>query len=374
MRNTKIAIIGGGVSGLYAAWLLQQHGVADWVLIEGRDTLGGRILSVPASAKAASANTTPASTTDRFDLGPSWFWPGYQRQLDHLIQELGLDRFEQHEMGDMVVERAPHEPPMRMRGYVNSPPSVRLVGGMASLTEALQHRLDATRILTGETVRHLRIADDQVELDIANRADQTTTWQAEHVLLALPPRMALHHIDFSPALPPSLTQQWQTTDTWMAPHAKYVAVYEAPFWLEQGLSGEGRSARGPLVEIHDASMPGGSAALFGFIGVPARVRQTVPEATLRSHCRAQLARMFGPQAATPKAEFIKDWAQEPYTATEADWDGSGQHPVPPSAGADSGPWRGRLTAIGSEWSPQFPGYIAGAIEAASIGVASLIKR
>ncbi|MDE1999863.1 MAG: FAD-dependent oxidoreductase, partial [Burkholderiales bacterium] len=130
----------------------------------------------------------------------------------------------------------------------------------------------------------------------------------------------------------------------------------------------------PLAEIHDASMPGGSAALFGFIGVPARVRETVPEAVLRSHCRAQLARMYGPQAETPKAEFIQDWAQEPYTATQADWDGSGQHPEAPSAQAEVGPWRGRFTAIGSEWSPQFSGYIAGAIEAASLGVASLIQR
>lgn len=92
----------------------------------------------------------------------------------------------------------------------------------------------------------------------------------------------------------------------MAPQAKYVAIYDTPFWREQGLSGEGRSARGPLGEIHDASMPGGSAALFGFLGVPARVRSTVSDEVLRTHCRAQLVRMFGPLAATPKAEAIKD--------------------------------------------------------------------
>lgn len=363
MHNTKIAIIGGGVSGLYAAWLLQHQGVADWVLIEGRDSVGGRILSVAAG-----------NPNDRFDLGPSWFWPGYQRQLDQVVRDLGIDRFEQHETGDMVVERTPHEPPMRMRGYVNSPPSVRLIGGMAALTDALQQGLDASRILTSQTAKRLRMAGDHVELGTENHAGETTTWRAEHVLLALPPRMVLRHIEFTPALPSALTQEWQATATWMAPHAKYVAVYEAPFWREQGLSGEGRSARGPLAEIHDASMPGGSAALFGFIGVPARVRQTMSEAVLRSHCRTQLARMYGPQAATPKAEFIQDWAQEPYTATQADWEGSGQHPEAPSTQADVGPWRGRFTAIGSEWSPQFSGYIAGAIEAASLGIAQLIRR
>lgn len=96
----------------------------------------------------------------------------------------------------------------------------------------------------------------------------------------------------------------------MAPHAKYLAVYDKPFWREQGLSGEARSARGPMGEIYDASIPGGSAALFGFLGVPAAVRRSVPEEALLSHCRAQFARLFGPQAATPQAEFIKDWAQD----------------------------------------------------------------
>ncbi|MDE2121529.1 MAG: FAD-dependent oxidoreductase, partial [Betaproteobacteria bacterium] len=153
-----------------------------------------------------------------------------------------------------------------------------------------------------------------------------------------------------------------------APHAKYFAVYEQAFWREQGLSGEARSARGPLVEIHDASMPGGAAALFGFVGVPARVRNGVPQDVLRTHCRAQLARLFGPRAATPAAEFLKDWAGDPRTATAADLEASGQHAQAPAAAAFGGDWRGRLTGIGSEWSQQFPGYLAGAVDAASRGV------
>ena len=190
----------------------------------------------------------------------------------------------------------------------------------------------------------------------------------EHVLLALPPRLAASTLEFEPALPPELAREWRATDTWMAPHAKYFAVYEQAFWREQGLSGEARSARGPLVEIHDASMPGGAAALFGFVGVPARVRNGVPQDVLRTHCRAQLARLFGPRAATPAAEFLKDWAGDPRTATAADLEASGQHAQAPAAAAFGGDWRGRLTGIGSEWSQQFPGYLAGAVDAASRGV------
>lgn len=367
MQTARIAIVGAGLSGLYAAYLLEQQGIKDYVLLEARDTLGGRIACAPASGQPA----TGAEKLDRVDLGPTWFWPGYQHQLARLVDELGLTRFAQHETGDTVVERSLHEPPVRVRGYANSPPSMRLVGGMAALTDALHRRLDATRLHTGQTVRRLRCTPQHVELDSENAHGQATPWRAEHVLLALPPRLAEHCLEFKPALPPALAAQWRATATWMAPHAKYIAVYDTPFWREQGVSGEARSARGPLGEVHDASMPGGSAALFGFFGVPAHVRQSVPDAELKAHCRAQFTRLFGSQAATPKAEFIKDWALEPFTATAADLQSSGQHAPAPATCAPSGPWRGCLTGIASEWSPQFPGYVAGAIEAAGLGVQSV---
>jgi monoamine oxidase len=119
-------------------------------------------------------------------------------------------------------------------------------------------------------------------------------------------------------------------------------------------------------------MPGGRAALFGFFAVPAQVRKRVPEEVLRSHCRAQFTRLFGPQAALPKAEFIKDWAQDPYTATPTDLGGDVHH-ASPVASVSTGPWHGRLTGIAAEWPPQFPGYVAGAIEAASLGVQTLLE-
>lgn len=161
----------------------------------------------------------------------------------------------------------------------------------------------------------------------------------------------------------------------MAPHAKYFAVYDTPFWRQQGLSGEARSGLGPLVEIHDASITDSSGALFGFLGVSVQQRQSVSETVLKDHCREQLVRLFGAQAGTPKAEYFKDWAQDPFTATTADIDVNadsyGQHASAPESKAASGVWVNRLIGIGSEWSRQFPGYTAGAIDAASVGVQNL---
>lgn len=177
MQTARIAIVGAGLSGLYAAFLLEQRGSRDYVLLEARDGPCGRILSVSPSARQVAAGAI-----DRFDLGPSWFWPGYQHQLDRLVRELGLARFEQFEAGDMLVEHSLHEPPRRMRGYVNSPPSMRLVGGMEALIDALHRRLDATRIVAGQKVRRLRSTGQHLELDSEDATSRATILCVEHVL------------------------------------------------------------------------------------------------------------------------------------------------------------------------------------------------
>ena len=364
MKKASVAIIGGGLSGLYAAYLLEKKGI-DYVLLEARSTLGGRIVT----AKLPMNN----ENIDSFDLGPSWFWPAYQQQLAQLISELQLEPIAQFEDGDMMVERSPNEPAVRTHGYKSSPPSMRLKGGMAALIEALHLNLDASRILTGQIVSQLNNTGKCVEIIREDASGQIMTLQAQQVLLALPPRLVEESITFQPALPTNLSAQWQQTATWMAPHAKYVAVYDTPFWQKQGLSGAARSSQGPMVEIHDASVQGGSGAIFGFIGAPAPVRQSISETQLKAYCRAQLVRLFGAEAENPKREYLKDWAQEPFTATAADISSDGQHASAPVAKAASGVWKNCLTGIGSEWSTQFPGYLAGAIDAANKGVQDLPK-
>lgn len=377
MNKARIAIIGAGLSGLYAAYLLEKQGI-DYVLFEARERIGGRIHSVAADGQSAM---DMKATSDRFDLGPSWFWPGYQPQLGQLVEELGLESFAQFEDGDMVVERSPNTAPMRMQGYVSSPTSMRLVGGMAALTEALYQRLDSDQVLTGHKVCQLHKTATSIEVGVELNAtadyqspNEKITWQVSQVLLALPPRLVEQNIEFTPALPDELARQWHSTATWMAPHAKYFAIYDTPFWREQGLSGSANSTVGPLTEIHDASSANGHAALFGFFGVVPEVRQSISPNELKSYCRSQLARLFGSQAKTPVADFFKDWSQDAFTATSIDVQSGGQHPHPPASKATTGVWQDNLIGIGSEWSRQFPGYVAGAVEAASIGIQDLLRQ
>src|SRR3954462_7180077 len=41
---SKVVIVGGGIAGLAAAWELQQQGI-DYILLEGSNRLGGKILT-----------------------------------------------------------------------------------------------------------------------------------------------------------------------------------------------------------------------------------------------------------------------------------------------------------------------------------------
>jgi monoamine oxidase len=362
--RASIAIVGGGLSGLHAAGLLEREGLRDGVLIESRSAVGGRLLSLP-------AQPTPA-VRGRFDLGATWYWPDMQPELGRLVTALGLGSFEQPDVGDLLIDRRGGAAATRTPGWRSEPASMRLAGGMGVLVDAIARRVDSTRILTSHRVTRMTCGTAGIEIAAAADSGGTVTFRASRVLLALPPRLAAATIVFDPELPDELRRQWADTATWMAPHAKYLAVYDEPFWRADGLCGAARSDVGPLVEIHDASAPGGDAALFGFVGVPADLRARVSQDTLRAHCRAQLVRLFGTRASAPKAEWLKDWAADPDTATAADQRAAHEHASAPASTPQTGPWRHRLFGIGSEWSPLFPGYVAGAVDAAVRGVAAAI--
>lgn len=376
MNAVRWAIVGGGLSGLYAAYLLEQVQGVEYTVFEARDDWGGRIQSARVSPVCESSEAFGADLPgDRFDLGPTWYWPSMQPTVERLVHTLGLKSFEQFEAGDLLFEQTLTESPARLPGMVASPPSSRILGGMSEFIDALRAKLPAARLRLKHSVTSIRVADTGVEVwaDSETCAGESMTFDA--VLLAVPPRLAVDTIGFSPALPESVGRSWRATPTWMAPHAKYLAVYDRPFWRDRGLSGEARSARGPMGEIHDASYPNGPAALFGFLKTPAVVRRTIPEATLKELCRTQLVRLFGADAASPRQDFLKDWAVDRHTATAQDQDGSGHHgPVPPSS-VPSGAWSHRIKGIASEWSPESPGYVAGALDAAHRGVqAMLLER
>ena len=132
------------------------------------------------------------------------------------------------------------------------------------LIESLEGSLPQEKIHLNQPVESLNFNGDKIQIEAKGE-----TYTAKHVVLALPPRVAAETIKFVPELQRSEIARLQATPTWMAGQAKFVAIYDEPYWRNKGFSGDAMSQRGPLAEIHDASpMQGGPYALFGFVGVP----------------------------------------------------------------------------------------------------------
>lgn len=249
---------------------------------------------------------------------------------------------------------------------------MRLAGGSASLIRAIMRDLPKERLQFGARVAAMRLTDQGVALSLQQADQRPEAIRANWVIAALPPRILDMTVQFEPRQEPETRRKWQDTPTWMAPHAKFFAIYDRPFWRDAGFSGTAQSMVGPLAEIHDATTASGLAALFGFVGLSARQRASIGEASLTKAGVEQFARLFGAEAAAPRATLYKDWADDPLTATPSDLDSAG-HPQRADHAWVSGPWQPRLKLAGSETSASEPGYLAGAVEASSRAAAGVAK-
>ena len=346
--KTNTLIVGGGLTGLSLAWRLQQAG-HDYQLLEARSRLGGRIKSLQVGGAA-------------FDLGPSWIWPG-QARVAELLSDLGLRTFAQWDAGAQLYEH-PDGKVIQNRGFMSMAGSYRIAGGTSALTEALTARLDPDRLHIGAPVSRLS--------DKPRGATTASGFiEANNIVLALPPRIAAG-ITFEAALPANAVSSLQSVPTWMAAHAKFVAVYPTPFWRAEGLSGDASSRRGPMVEIHDASPDdGGLGALFGFIGVPAAARANAADAVAQA-AMDQLVNLFGAQAANPIATKLEDWSQAPFTATDADMIAPQGHPPYGMPAALKTLWNGNLIITSSELSKDSGGLIEGALAASEVAAVRIL--
>ncbi|MFD1413702.1 flavin monoamine oxidase family protein [Oceanobacillus jeddahense] len=195
---------------------------------------------------------------------------------------------------------------------------------------------------------------------------------ASAVILALPPRIIANHIEFSPSLSSRLHNALLDKATWMAGQSKAVAIYDRPFWRESGLSGFVSSRVGPLQEIHDASPEHGCGALFGFIGIPAKIRKELGENEIKEMIIDQLSRLFGDDAQNPETILYKDWSNDIETAVEDDWEPLRNFPI---YGPEKiiGQWQDKLFFAGTESDSQFGGHLEGALRSAEKAVDEIIN-
>ncbi|MEM7291565.1 MAG: FAD-dependent oxidoreductase, partial [Pseudomonadota bacterium] len=247
-NHCEVAIIGGGLSGLTAANVLQEAGV-DFRIFEASARLGGRIHAMRNAQTGAVLG----------DLGPTWVWPSYQSSVRRWIDKLGLKTFPQYEQGDALLDMDENTPPVRQ--FLPGQQGIaRIVGGPSAFVDAHISAIDAEHVLLDCPVIEITRSDDLFHIQCSKRGTIT----AKKMVAAAPLRVMAESIDWSGLLNDDTLLKMQETPTWMATQAKVTILYDKPFWREKGLSGRVASRLGPLVEIHDhcgdAGLP---AALFG---------------------------------------------------------------------------------------------------------------
>jgi len=335
LERLRTVVVGAGAAGLTAAYALHTAG-AHVLCLEARNRIGGRLLST-------------SEDTGSLDLGATWFWDEEPR-VAALTAHTNIATFAQHTEGSALlhdtsgVHRFPGNPiDVHAYRYVTGADTV--AARLAAVLPPDGLRLDAPVTAIREARDHLRVHTRDM------------TFRADHVVLAVPPALAIAGIDFDDALPTGLAAVAARTPVWMGAVRKVVARYTEPFWRYDDLAGSAVSRIGPLQEIHDMSGPNGNPpALFGFAA------STTVHAGFREAVVDQLADLFGPAARHPQQLLVMDWSREAWTSPSdvhrlSDYSLFG-HPAyqRPTLG-------GRLHWASTETATDHAGHVEGALQA-----------
>jgi monoamine oxidase len=230
----------------------------------------------------------------------------------------------------------------------------RFRGGSQVLALRVAEELGEARLRLGWPVRSIRHEERAVSVE----GDGGLPVEARRAIVAIPPTLA-GRIVYDPPLPghrDQLTQRMPQGNV-----IKTMAVYDEPFWREEGLSGQALSDTGPARVVFDNSPPDGRpGVLLGFL--EGRLAREWGRRSAEERRRAVLAghaRLFGPRPAEPERFVERVWAEEEWTRgcygclmTTGGWTEYG-----PALRAPIGPlhWAGAETA--TVWN----GYMDGAV-------------
>lgn len=229
----------------------------------------------------------------------------------------------------------------------------RVAGGTQQLSEALAKPLGDAVVL-GTPVR----AVVQVGQGVEVRTDRGS-FRASRVIVAVPPPLAAR-IAFEPALPPDRDALMQRLP--MGGTVKCFAFYDRPFWRDEGFSGEVVCDGRPLTVVFDNTTADGTPGLLGFVvGRPARSWSGIAPESRREAVLTQLARWFGPRAASPVAYTEKDWSDDPWTRG-CPIAAAGPGVLSAYGDALRRPF-GRVHWAGTETATQWAGFLEGALQA-----------
>ncbi|TFC15240.1 FAD-dependent oxidoreductase [Cryobacterium algoritolerans] len=182
----------------------------------------------------------------------------------------------------------------------------RVVGGLQQVPILLAERL-GDDVYLGQAVRTLRWNEDGV---VAVTDDLEV--HARRVIVAVPP-VLYSRISFEPPLPRRQHQLHQHLS--MGFVIKVHAVYETPFWREDGLSGTAFSPYELVHEAYDNTNFGDTRGTFvGFVSDEAADELfTLTPEERKTRILTSLSHYFGEKALTPVVYYESDWGTEEWT-------------------------------------------------------------
>ena len=182
----------------------------------------------------------------------------------------------------------------------------RVVGGSQLIPIRLAGRL-GDRVVLESPVRTVRWNEEGIEVDAAGGVVR-----ARHAIVAVPPNLA-GTIRFEPALPAWRMQLHQAASQGAV--TKFLAVYDHPFWREDGLSGEGFAPHQFVRELYDNTPPSASVGvLCTFLpGEQADEAARMTPERRRTAVLEGLAAFVGPEALRATDLVETDWAAEEWT-------------------------------------------------------------
>ena len=183
----------------------------------------------------------------------------------------------------------------------------RVVGGTQLISLRMAEELGEGVVELSSPVRRIDYGPDGVGVG----SDRVAV-SARRVIIAVPPTLAAR-ISYGPPLPArrdGLSQRMAQGSV-----VKCMAIYERPFWREQGLSGAITSVTGPVSVGFDNSPPDGSpGVLLGFLeGRAARDAADLPQEERRALVAESFGRLFGREAAEPIGYVDRAWGADEWS-------------------------------------------------------------
>lgn len=182
----------------------------------------------------------------------------------------------------------------------------RFVGGSQQVPLRMARQL-GDHVALNAAVRSIHQRADHVEV-VSDRGRV----RAKRVIVACPPQTVLG-IDFFPLLPPRRMQLLQRMP--MGALMKCDAVYDTPFWREDGFTGMALADEGAVRVSFDNSPPDASVGvLLAFVGGSTWNHYgNLSRAARRKAVLEGFAALFGDKALSPIDYVEQDWTHERWT-------------------------------------------------------------